>query len=1194
MKLKTIFEKPVDRPIEGVIKADDEAGLWLEVEEYVLTNEVEKRLESFLDAYNNYQGANGAWISGFFGSGKSHLLKILSLILENREIEGTKVLDLFLPKCRDNEILKGDLKRAAFIPSKSILFNIDQKADVISKTQIDALLAVFVKVFDESCGYYGKQPYIAQFERELDQDNLFEKFKQEFKKISSYDWEWGRMRAKRVAADIDKAYKAVTAQDVFNILDKYRSDYRLSIEDFAEQVNSYIEDQEIKDQDNKDQVNKNQDNKNRTNDFRLNFFVDEVGQYVADNVKLMTNLQTVAESLATKSRGKAWIVVTAQEDMNTVVGEMDKQQANDFSKIQARFANRLKLTSADVAEVIQKRLLQKNEQGISQLSGVYEDQKNNFKTLFDFTDGSQLYRNFQDHEHFIHAYPFIPYQFTLFQSAIRNLSMHNAFEGKHRSVGERSMLGVFQQVAIQISDHNIGQLATFDLMFEGIRTALKAQIQRSVLIAEQHLDNNFAKQVLKALFLVKYIKEFKPTLRNLSVLMLDEFGKDMDRLNTDLVEALNLLEQQTYIQRNGELFEFLTDEEKDIEQEIKNTEIETEKLAELLLKIIFDTIIKNKKIRYEDNNQDYPFSRKLDDHISGREYELAIHVISPFHEHADNEQILNMQSAGRDELLVIMPPDERMVRDLLIFEKTKKYVQQSISASHQESVKKILNNKAAQNQERLSDLSRHIQNLLTRSKMYVNTSIVDAGGEDPQKRIIKGFHDLISGTYPNLKMLLGFNYTEDYISKCLKQNKDTLFGNKASMLSEAEQEMLSFIQNNKNSGVRTSLKTLIERFERKSYGWYYAAILSILAKLCAAEKVEVSSDSNIYEIDQLEKALRNSHAHANLLLEPLTDFTAAQIRNLKTFYADFFDAQPSAKEAKALGRETISAFNDLIENLTALTSEKSKYPFLTVLDKSLEKLKEFQGKSYSYYLTDLHKAEDELLDLKEDVIDPVQRFMNGAVKKIYDDAAIFLNNQEFNFNNIKGNEHKQILEILQDKDCCKGNRMQQVKALLDSVSIKIDNALKQTRQDAAGSVNSLLNKMTGMDDFAKLSQEKQDELKIPFKAFIRNIEEQTLIAVIRDNLRRFEEDDFQKLLTKMSAQAQPEPNPKPKIPLDFDIVSGKKDENTISEPQYIAASSIKPLFDKTCLEDQNDIEQYLKSLEKAMNKEILQGRRIRI
>ena len=146
MKMRSIFIKPVDRPIEGVIKADDEAMLRTEFEEYVLTNEVQQKLENFLDMYTRGNGANGTWISGFFGSGKSHLLKILAMLLENRDIDGVSALDLFLPKL-DNALLKADLIRATKIPSKSILFNIDQRADVINKTQTDALVGVFFKVF---------------------------------------------------------------------------------------------------------------------------------------------------------------------------------------------------------------------------------------------------------------------------------------------------------------------------------------------------------------------------------------------------------------------------------------------------------------------------------------------------------------------------------------------------------------------------------------------------------------------------------------------------------------------------------------------------------------------------------------------------------------------------------------------------------------------------------------------------------------------------------------------------------------------------------------------------------------------------------------------------------------------------------------------------------------------------------------
>jgi predicted ABC-type transport system involved in lysophospholipase L1 biosynthesis ATPase subunit len=176
--LRSLFEKPIDRAIEGVIKADDESDLITEVSEYVITKEVAKRLDALLEAYLAGGMANGVWIAGFFGSGKSHLLKILSLLLENRLLGTNSVADLFLPKLKEDPMLKADLERALKIPSRSVRFNIDQKADLISKDQMDALLAVFVKVFNELRGYYSKQGYIAELEAELDSRKLLAPFKE--------------------------------------------------------------------------------------------------------------------------------------------------------------------------------------------------------------------------------------------------------------------------------------------------------------------------------------------------------------------------------------------------------------------------------------------------------------------------------------------------------------------------------------------------------------------------------------------------------------------------------------------------------------------------------------------------------------------------------------------------------------------------------------------------------------------------------------------------------------------------------------------------------------------------------------------------------------------------------------------------------------------------------------------------------
>ena len=1184
MKLSAIFEQPVNRPIEGVIKADDKASLRLELVEYILTNEVEKRLEAFLDAYNSYQGANGVWVSGFFGSGKSHLLKMLALLLENREIEGETALDLFLPKCRDNKILRGDLIRAVAIPSKSILFNIDQKADVISKTEFDALLSVFVKVFDEMCGYYGKQGHIAQFERHLDSRGSYDAFKAAYQSIAGKSWQIGREQALLEAQSIAAAYARVTDEPqnaAVGILDKYRSQYRVSIEDFAEQVRAFLDKQ--------------------VPTFRLNFFVDEVGQYIAENVKLMTNLQTIAESLATKCRGRAWVIVTAQEDMDAVLGEMGRQQSNDFTKIQARFANRMKLTSQDVAEVIQKRLLTKNKAGAELLSDVYRNQVNNFKTLFDFADGSQTYRNFQDSDHFIHSYPFIPYQFALFQAAIKCLSQHSAFEGKHSSVGERSMLGVFQEVATRIVDQDVGRLATFDLMFEGIRTTLKSNIQRSVLQAENNLDNPFAIRLLKTLFLVKYVKEFKPTLRNLCVLMLEGFEQNLLQLRQQVEEALNRLEQETYIQRHGELYEYLTDEEKDVEQEIKNTDVETSDVTDELEKLVFDSVIKTRKIRYETNGQDYSYARKLDDRLQSREHELSIHVITPFHENAGNVSVLQMQSMGRDELLVVIPPDDHLVRDILMYKRTEKYIKQTMSVTQQEAIKHILTDKSFQNRERYAELQKQVQKLLGKAKLFIAGTEIEIGGEDAQSRIVKGFHELITRVYPNLRMLRGINYTEADITTCLNHSQEGLFSGDVTTLAESEQEVLAFIQSNNRGGVRTTLKSLLERFERKPYGWYYAAILCTLAKLCVRGKVELRTDGNLLEEDDLERAIRNSHGHGNVVLEPQVDFTASQVRNLREFHVEFFDSPPGAGEAKSLGKETGVAFQDLRHTLTPLVAQVLQYPFLSALTPVLETLKKLCGKPYTWYLTELLRQEDALLDLKEQVIDPIRKFMSGSQKGIFDDARKFVQDQQPNFSYISGDEPAQLVAALADLECFKGNRMQQLKTLIDTLGATVSAQIAAEVTQAREAVNTLKSRLCNMAEFSALPLEQQQQLTQPFDTFESSIAQQTLIAVVRDTLRQFEDTTYQLLLSQMTTWAQPASPPTPAggrskaAPSTYSVANSSSKPKAAETPiKYVSSRSVQVSFDKAWLADEADIDRYLAAMRQALLAEIQDGKRIQI
>lgn len=1196
MLLEQLFKKPVDRPIEGVIKADDDVSLYLELDEYVITNEVAKRLDAFFDAYLNYSNANGVWISGFFGSGKSHLLKMLALLLENKPIEGTYYpLDLFLekPPFNDEGMQREDLKRAVAIPSESILFNIDQKSDVISKDQLDALIAVFVKVFDEHCGYYGKHPYIAQFERELDTDGQFEAFKEAFQKLAGRDWNTGRRRAKQMAKHIDAAYSQVTGAPVTDILDKYRDDYRLSIEDFAEQVNAYVD--------------------SKGEDFRLNFFVDEVGQYVAENRKLMTNLQTVAESLATKCRGRSWVIVTAQEEMDSVIGEVDPQKGMDFSRIQDRFKNRMKLNSQDVAEVIQMRLLAKKNECINTLSDLYHEQENNFKTLFDFADGSTSYPNFKDREHFINSYPYIPYQFTLFQSAIQSLSRHSAFEGKHSSVGERSMLGVFQQVAIHLKDHEVGDIATFDLMFEGIRTALKGAIQSSILLAEKTLSNKFALRVLKALFLVKYVKEFKPTVRNICVLMQGSFDTSITELKENVEEALALLESQTLIQRNGDLYEYLTDEEQDVEAEIKSTEVDTQAVAAELEKLVFDSVIKARKIRWDESSQDYPYTRKLDDQQIGREHELAINVITSFHDHRDAFEKHKTDTVYNDELRVVMPENERLIRDLMLYKQTEKYVSHEVRSTQQDTKKRILAEKSSLNGERYTQLKALVSSLMGKATFFVGGREIEIAGDDGQTKTQRAFIELVKRTYPNLKMLRGKQYQESEVAAILTQGQQGLLGEEDT-LPEPQLEMFSFIQSNHRGGMRTTVKMLLEKFERKPFGWSYAAVLGTLAYLCAKGKVEVRESTNLLEDEALARALLNSNNHPSLLLDPQVEFTTGQTKKLKEFYSDYFDKVAHATEAKALAKETQVAFANQKEELERLSVQVEKYPFLRALNDVIADLSELADKPYQWFVTELVRDEDKWLDdYKDDLVDPIVRFMKGGNKDKLDQARQLITEHSADLSYVQASEQQAIETALVDPKIYKGNAIQVLVKNMQSLQAKLDEAISQERATAIDKITALEDKVHQYDGYLSLNDEQQSKVSEQFEQARQKIEGVTQIAVIRDNARNFEDQQYSNLLQQISDWNEPAPAPTPPAPGPNDDNGGagngeNEDGSGENAPdskrppapppkpkaEIVGAAELTVSFNKPLLENEDDITAYINSYKQALIDTVKQGKKVRV
>lgn len=1177
--LRNIFAKPVDRSIDGVIKADDKASLLTELDEYVITNEIGARLEQFLDAYNNYDTANGVWISGFFGSGKSHLLKMLALLLENDEIEGRRAIDIFAPKLANNPMLKGAFNKAVSIPSRSILFNIDQKADVISKTDIDALLAVFQKVFDEMCGYYGKLSHIAQFERDLDSRGKLDAFKVAYEQSSGKPWERGREQALMEGKHISAAFTAVTGDQVSDILGQYRKDTKVSIEDFANMVKSWIDAQGPQ--------------------FRLNFFVDEVGQYIADNVKLMTNLQTIAESLNTKCKGQAWIIVTAQQDMNSVIGDLTVQQENDFSKIQARFANRMPLNSQDVAEVIQKRLLAKTDAGEITLGNLYESEENNLRTLFEFADNSFKFKNFSDKKQFVASYPFPNYQYDLFQRAIMGLSQHNAFEGKHSSVGERSMLGVFQDVVKRLADHRVGDLATFDLMFEGIRTALKSSVQQSVQLAEKNLPDHFAVRVLKVLFLVKYVKEFKPTSRNVAILLLSQFEADQTEQRRRIEEALSLLEQQTLIQRNGDFFEFLTNEEKDVEAEIKNIAVDPAELERQLDEFAFGIIIRHTKIKHTGTGFEYPFTRKLDGHSLNRDYELSLNVISPFSDDSDFADTVRANSMSRDELVVLLGRDSRFTTDLILFLKTVKFARQVTSGQGQPGRDRIITEKRDQNSRREKELIERFRELIANARLFVRGTELEIGGQEPQERLFKAFQVLVDKVYTNLPILRGATFTDKDLVSAVQSNNG-LFGSSGTGLTEAEQDVLNHARAQEKLGTRVSAKALIEKFGAKPYGWPTLATLCLSASLVTRGKLEARSGSTVLEGGSLVKELQNSNVLGNILFSPQIEFTGAQIRKSSDVFQGLFGLPAVGKDARSLGEEWQEQLLILIQKLDDYQKELPKYPFIAALDPLRGMLNAMRGQNDGWFVLGPVAQEDQLLDAKEEIFDKIKSFMSGPQKGIYDEVRMFLTTQDQNLSYAGEQSGEALRQALADPHCYKGNKIQELKADFYALKERIEQTVLAERNAVIATIDDVLTKVAQTSEFKALSENNQRMIEQSLQAQKDGLSSQNLIPSLRNRAIEVRTNFLAEILTRITAMLplpKQTPVPQPEnIGIGNDVIREQPVQPVLAPvpAQFVNLQSLSVNFTKSYIEDAADVTKYVEEMQKALMAEIAAGKKVTV
>lgn len=847
MIIKDLFKKPIDRSIQGVVTIgnEDESQKRMELEEYVCTDEITKQFRIFFRKYRdsivNPTEKMAAWITGFFGSGKSHFLKILGYILENEMVDGIKAVDYFKDKIRD-EMLLADMQKCASANNKVVLFNIDSKAKSDSKNRTEAIMDIMLRAFNESIGYCGDRPWVADLERMLDEEELLPQFIQKFEELSHRSWKENRAKAalnRKFIVDALVSVQGVPKEDADNFVKDQIENYTNSTEDFAKIVNDYC----------------------KKNNTRIIFLMDEVGQFIGDNTQLMLNLQTCVEDLGKYCRGQAWVVVTSQQELKAMIDSTkDKQQ--DFSKIQARFDTRILLSGAEAGEVIKKRILEKKDTAVAPLESLYEANANKISNLIMF-EGTPSWSGYKDAEEFKDVYPFAPYQFELLQKVFTAIREHGMSEGKHLAHSERSLLSAFQDSAKKYGDESEGILVPFDSFYLTIEQFIDWDIKTVFTSAEHRTTlEDFDLRVLRVLFMILHVKEMPATLNRLATLMVGSIDEDKMVLRQKISDSLNRLEKETLIQKNGDTYDFLTNAEQDVNKQINQVQYNEGEVKRTVFEIVYDKVLELSKLRYK-GRYDFALNRSVDDDSKGLNSadNISIKIVTQFSNISDPTSF-GGESIRTGALVVDLTQGDYIseiirANRIAIFKRNN-------SASMSVAMTEIMAKKSAELSERLKRAEEIMRDSLRIAPIYYNGSPMEIKEKDGKDRIIDALNQVVTQEYYKLNLVsYYFNEQKDIISTLTGDPSSSLFGNDITKDAnyEAFKEIFSQLKTDKSLLKKTTVKSLIERFSKKPFGWRDLDILGMIATLLKAEAIQITRHE--VPVDIADYSFRNDFVKKN-------------------------------------------------------------------------------------------------------------------------------------------------------------------------------------------------------------------------------------------------------------------------------------------------------------------------------------------